>query len=100
MCKCQIPSVSEFSTVVRRSLKLYWTLVDRGLLPDGFEREFKDFGHHWEAAAERDDERKSRWDNVKAAVELHSRRKLQQDRDVKDKYSQDQFMLAAVEKPT
>ena len=57
------------------------------------------FSDQWEAAAERDDEKKSRWDNVKAEVE-YTARKLKQTRDDRDKRSQDQFTLAATEKPS
>ena len=38
----------------------------------------------WEAAAERDDEKKSRRDNVKVAVELDAARKLKQTCDDRD----------------
>ena len=81
-------------------LMIHWTLVDQSILPRGFEREFTAFGDHWEAAAERDDEKKSRWDNVRAAVELHSARKSQKNREDRDMHSRDQFMLAAVINPS
>ena len=69
-------------------------------MPGGLEKEFGEFGTRWEAAAEREDSRKSRWDNVKAAVDLHTRKKQEQTSESKAKHSQDQFMLAALEKPS
>ena len=95
-----MPRAIECSSAVPGTLLLCWTLVDQGTMPSGFDREFTAFSDHWEAAAERDDEKKSRLDNVKAAVELHSKKKLKQARDDRDRHSQDQFMLAPIEKPT
>ena len=91
---------AERSSNARRQRELGSRPGITSALPSGSEREFEAFGDHWEAAAERDDEKKCRWDNVKAAVELHTARKLKQTRDERDKHSQDQFMLAAIQKPT
>ena len=49
-------------------------------------------------AAERDDERKASWDNVSAAAALAAQRKVQEDK--LDTHSRDQFLLAAIQKPT
>ena len=67
----QLPHAIETSPVAPGPLLIYWTLIDQSILLSGFEREFMAFSDQWEAAAERDDEKKSRWDNVKAAVKLH-----------------------------
>ena len=104
----QMPPVGEASAVPTVSssdassrvdtpafLLLYWTLVDENLVP-----ELGAFGELWEAAAEREADRKSTWGNVRAAVELHSERNLQQKLEDRARHTQDQFLLAAIERPT
>ena len=49
-------------------LRLYWTLVDQGILPAGSEDDFLKFGEAWMQAAEREDQRRCKWDNVGAAT--------------------------------
>ena len=51
-------------------------------------------------AAEREDQRRCKWDNVGAAIELHSQKKRTEAQATEEKHSQDQFLLAAIERPT
>ena len=45
-------------------------------------------------------ERKAYWDNVSAAVALAAQRKVQEDKVRLETHSRDQFLLAAIQKPT
>ena len=81
-------------------LRLYWTLVDQHVIPPGHEEAFKGFASAWIEAAERDDERKAHWSNVSAAAALAAQRKVQEDKVRLEAHSRDQFLLAAIQKPT
>ena len=82
------------------ALILYWTLVDQHVIPPGHEEAFKGFASAWIEAAERDDERKAHWSNVSAAVALAAQRKVREDKARLEAHSRDQFLLAAIQKPT
>ena len=51
-------------------------------------------------AAEREADRKSTLDTVGASVELHLESKLQKKQEDRDRHTQDQFLLAAIDRPT
>ena len=74
--------------------------MDQHVIPPGHEEAFKGFASAWIEAAERDDERKAHWSNVSGAVALAAQRKVQEDKVRLEAHSRDQFLLAAIQKPT
>ena len=96
-----IPSSSSIEfRPVQDSLAPCWKLADQKVIPPGFEDARTRFAGAWIEAAARDDKRKCSWSNVSAAVSLAAQKKAQEGKARLERHSKDQFLLAAIQKPS